>query len=176
MCSRVITHQGAQSDLLNSAGAVRVPSVEPCSGTKLNSALGANKVGMAMNELTGFDLLENVIHLSADGAASNIAIDEGFWGKIGDREELHEGRLMGAFRIIDDPDHWEAHPAGEEILFLISGSMDVVLKQDGKEHVVQLRDRGACIVPRGVWHRQVIHRPSEFVFVTPGKDTQRKPV
>lgn len=129
-----------------------------------------------MDEKTGFDLVDTFIHLSSDGSAESIPVTERFWADIDQRKALHEGRLMGAFRITEDPSHWEMHPEGEEILYLTSGSMDVLLKENGKDRVVQLRDRGVCIVHRGVWHRQVVHCPSEFLFITPGKGTQHKPV
>lgn len=54
---------------------------------------------------------------------------------------------MEAFRVTEDPSHWEVHPEGGEILYLISGSMHVILQQKGKERIVPLRDRGVCIVP-----------------------------
>jgi mannose-6-phosphate isomerase-like protein (cupin superfamily) len=129
-----------------------------------------------MNERAGFDLIDTYIHLLDGGSAESIAVDDEFWAQIGNREALHEGRLMGAFRVTEDPSHWEVHPEGDEILYLISGSMDVILQQQGREHIVPLRDRGVCIVPRGVWHRQVVHSPSEFAFIAPGKGTQTRTV
>jgi len=124
----------------------------------------------------GFDLVGTYIHLSDDGSAESVFVDDGFWDQIGKRKELHEGRLMGAFRVTKDPSHWEMHPDGEEILYLISGSMDVILQEQNDERVIALRNSGVCIVPRGTWHRQVVHSPCEFVFITPGKRTQARPI
>lgn len=125
---------------------------------------------------SSFDLADTYIRLSDDGNAESIPVDDGFWDQIGNRRELHEGRLMGAFRVAENPSHWEMHPAGDEILYLISGNMDVILREQNEERVIALRNSGVCIVPRGTWHRQVVHSPCEFVFITPGKGTQHRPV
>lgn len=125
---------------------------------------------------SGFDLADTFIHLSDGGSAESIPVDAEFWEKIGSRKELHEGRLMGAFRVSEDPSHWEMHPEGDEILYLVSGSMDVILRKQNEERVVALRNSGVCVVPRGTWHRQVVHGPCEFVFITPGKGTQHRPI
>jgi hypothetical protein len=44
-----------------------------------------------------------------------------------------------------------------------------------RRRVILLRDRGACIVPKGVWHGQVVHAKSELMFITPGRGTQHRP-
>jgi len=42
--------------------------------------------------------------------------------------------------------------------------------------IITLRGRGACIVPRGQWHRAVVHEPSELLHVTRGAGTRHRPV
>jgi hypothetical protein len=82
---------------------------------------------------------------------------------------------MGLFEMEEDPDHREMHPRGDEILILLSGSVDVVLEALGGERRIPLRGRGACIVPRGVWHGQIVHAPSVMMFITPGEGTEHRP-
>ena len=55
--------------------------------------------------------------------------------------------------------HWEMHPAGDEVVVLLSGAMDFTLEIHGtggsssvKHHIVELRGRGTLVVPQGVWH------------------------
>lgn len=121
------------------------------------------------------NLVNTYIHLSANGRADEIVIDGDFRTNADSRKELREGRLMGAVRITTDISHWEMHPEGEEILYLVSGALDVVLQEESGDRTVELRDGGVCIVPRGVWHTQIVHAPSELVFVTPGRGTQHRP-
>jgi hypothetical protein len=102
-------------------------------------------------------------------------VDDAFWSAIEARKELHAGRLMGLFEMEEDPDHREMHPRGDEILILLSGSVDVVLEAPGGERRIPMRGRGACIVPRGVWHGQIVHAPSVMMFITPGEGTEHRP-
>ena len=129
-----------------------------------------------MSKPTGFDLQSTYIQLLDGGAATPVPVDPDFWSEIGRRTELHAGRLMGLFEMNGDPDHREMHPRGDEILILVSGAVDVVLETADGEQVIELRDRGTCIVPRGVWHGQIVHRPSVMIFITPGEGTEHRPI
>jgi len=130
---------------------------------------------MDTREQSGFDLVDTYVHLADDGAAEVIDVDDEFWTQIEHRTALHQGRLLGAFHMTESPDHWEMHPHGDEILVLLSGSVDVILNTR-REQVVALRKQGSCIVPSGVWHRQLVHEPSEMIFITPGRETQHRPL
>ena len=67
------------------------------------------------------------------------------------------------------------HPAGDEILYLVDGALDVILEQKNGERVVTLQPGTACVVPRGTWHRQIVHQPGELLAITYGKGTQHRP-
>ncbi len=47
--------------------------------------------------------------------------------------------LVGVFQNTATWDSWEMHPAGDEIVCLLSGSLDVVLDEDGAERNIELR-------------------------------------
>ena len=127
-----------------------------------------------------FDPVRTYVHLADDGStAKPIPVTDDFWQTIQTRNDLREGRLLTAyhFQTAADWDHWERHPAGEEIVCLLGGAMDLVLDEGaGEERVIELRARSACIVPRGAWHRGIIRAPSDALFVTPGKGTQHRPL
>lgn len=120
-----------------------------------------------------FNFTETYVHLEPDNVAEAVRGGALFWQKIDPRFE--RGRIVCAFRFEKDWDVWERHPGGEEIVFLIEGSMDLVLEESGGERVVELRGRGAVIVPRGVWHTARVHAPSEVLHITPGKGTEHRP-
>jgi quercetin dioxygenase-like cupin family protein len=68
--------------------------------------------------------------------------------------------------------HWERHPAGDEMLYVVDGAMDVTtLTADGP--VVSHVSQGSLFVcPKGLWHR-VDPRPHvSMLFATPGENTQ----
>lgn len=66
------------------------------------------------------------------------------------------------------------HPDGDELLFVVSGRMEVVLEENGDQHTVgtertvELSAGDAIVVPKGVWHRVVIREPGQLVHITPG--------
>ncbi len=67
------------------------------------------------------------------------------------------------------------HPAGDELLVLLSGAIDVVLETDAGNRVVELTEGTSCLVPRGTWHRQ-IRTPGRELAITYGKGTQHRPL
>ena len=73
----------------------------------------------------------------------------------------------------ESPHRGELHPDGDELLFVITGRMDVIVDDGDEEHVGtetihRLGSGDACIVPRGTWHRIEVVEPGRMVNVTPG--------
>lgn len=83
-----------------------------------------------------------------------------------------EGRHVGHLSV-DTPgerDEWEMHPEQDELLYLIEGAVDVHLRGDlevDDERTIHLLQGDACIVPKEMWHRQVVIAPCEMLFLTP---------
>ncbi|HMF82461.1 MAG TPA: cupin domain-containing protein [Acidimicrobiia bacterium] len=122
-----------------------------------------------------FDLTTTYVQLEDGPEALAIEVDDEFWDTIDRRPELHGGRLVGTFHNAQDWDIWEMHPAGDEIVCLLSGAIDVVLEEDQGERLVVLEAGQTCIVPRGVWHRAVVHEPGDTLHITRGAGTQHRP-
>jgi mannose-6-phosphate isomerase-like protein (cupin superfamily) len=133
---------------------------------------------------TGFDLTRFHIHVGPAGEAMVIEDAAKLWAELmaGGYHSEAAGRVAGGgwllavFHMTEDPPAWEMHPDGEEILYLLSGGMDVVLEEVTGDRVVQLRPGTACVVPRGVWHRQVLAGPCDLLALTYGRGTQHRPV
>ena len=125
---------------------------------------------------SAFDLVGTYVQLKDGGDAEPVTVDASFWAQIQSRSALHHGRLIMAFELSDDMAHWEMHPAGDELLILQSGAVDVVLDQAGGEAVVPLDGAAACIVPKGTWHRLKVRTPGRLIFITPGEGTQHRPL
>ena len=87
-----------------------------------------------------------------------------------------EGRLVTVSPETTTWTHWERHPAGEEVVYLLSGRVDVVQDHDGTEVTIPLRAGEAMINPKGVWHRGVVHEPGSALFITPGIGTEHRPL
>jgi len=95
-----------------------------------------------------FDLATTYVQLDDGPQAFRVEVDDEFWAAIDRRPELRGGRLVGAFHNARDWDVWEMHPAGDEVVCLLTGAVDVVLDEPDGERVVELRAGETCIVPR----------------------------
>jgi mannose-6-phosphate isomerase-like protein (cupin superfamily) len=94
-----------------------------------------------------------------------------------------DGYTVGVIPNLEGPPphRGEVHPDGDELLYLVSGAVEVVL-DDGDEHsigaetTVVLREGDAFVVPRGVWHQVRVLEPAYFVHVTPGPNGGSRPL
>ena len=123
-----------------------------------------------------FTLDSTYIHLRPDERALAMEGGTKFWQGIAERRDLDQGRLMGCTDQKADWSHWERHPAGDEILTLLSGEMEIVLETDTGEQRATISSGETFIVPKGVWHRGIVTTPGRLMFVTPGAGTEHKPV
>lgn len=128
-----------------------------------------------------FDLSEVFIHLGVGSTATPLP--DFTWSPeymAGYHERFAadgtEGRLVCLMAQEKTWDTWERHPAGEEVVVLLSGRVDLVQDLDGAEHVVELHPGQAVINPPGVWHTARVHEPGVGLFITPGRGTEVKPV
>ncbi len=86
-----------------------------------------------------------------------------------------EGRLVMMGRSAESWTTWERHPAGEEVVVLLSGRVDLIQRIDGAERRIPLRPGQAVVNPTGVWHTADVHEPGDALFITPGQGTENEP-
>jgi mannose-6-phosphate isomerase-like protein (cupin superfamily) len=122
----------------------------------------------------GFDLATTYLVLADGPEAKRIEVGPDFWETIDERTDL-AGRLVAIFPYDSDWTSWEVHPDGDEIVVLLSGAVDLVLDLPGGHRTVELRGRGAAVVPRGVWHTANVLAPSEALHITRGEGTAHRP-
>lgn len=122
----------------------------------------------------GIDLKTTYLSLADGPDVVPLEVGPDFWATIDAREDLAE-RLVAEFSFDRDWDSWEVHPAGDEIVVLLSGAVDLVLDEPEGERVVVLRDRGTAIVPRGIWHTADVVAPSTALHITRGEGTRHRP-
>jgi mannose-6-phosphate isomerase-like protein (cupin superfamily) len=130
-----------------------------------------------MGQPTAYAFPNTYVHLADDGGAIPLALTDSFWPDLmSGKLELGPGRLVSFFEFDADWDSWEAHPAGEEVVCLISGAMDLVLELPQGNETVELREPGAfLLVPRGTWHTARVREPSRAMFITAGEGTEHRP-
>jgi mannose-6-phosphate isomerase-like protein (cupin superfamily) len=124
-----------------------------------------------------FDLTRTVAALARDGSSSVLPPRPG-------RPPVRiDGYTVGApFLTANPPHRGEMHPDGDELLYLVSGRLDVIVEDGGEpdkvgvEQTVELHPGEAFLVPRGRWHRVDVREPSHLVHVTPGPGDGHRPM
>jgi mannose-6-phosphate isomerase-like protein (cupin superfamily) len=123
------------------------------------------------------DLLNTYVVMGPDHRAISVDVTSTFWEDLDRRFDNFKGHLLVAkFDFEADWPSWEIHPAGDEIVVLLSGYADMILDQGGSHQVSSLAQPGSfVIVPKGTWHTARISTPTSMLFVTPGQGTENKP-
>lgn len=125
------------------------------------------------------DLTTTPIHLGLGPTASPVdgfawtpealaAYDERF-ASDGD-----EGRLVTLGDMVASWDTWEVHPAGDEVVLVLSGRMRLIQEVDGTEPT-EVAAGGYVINGPGVWHTADVIEPGQVLFITPGRGTAHRP-
>ncbi len=130
---------------------------------------------MFENDSDTIDLFDTLIHLRQDGVAEPRT-------RRNARAGHGDGGLwtVGAFRADSDravhSDVWERHPSGHEVLCVLSGALQVYLRDDGDGTVpaATLTAGRSFIVPVGRWHRLAVVEPGDLLTITPRVDTQHE--
>jgi mannose-6-phosphate isomerase-like protein (cupin superfamily) len=117
------------------------------------------------------------VHLGADGVASPLPGGAEFWSlPQADMNRVGRDWLISEYEFTSDWPTWEMHPGGDEFVYLLSGSVELVLEQGSEVRVLAMIGSGAVVVPRGVWHTAKVHAPSRMLHVTLGAGTQTRAV
>ena len=73
------------------------------------------------------------------------------------------------------PHGGEVHPDGDELLYVISGSIQVTCDSAPGETLV-LEAGSGCIVTRGEWHKVEVLEETQLLHITPGPDGDHRPL
>jgi mannose-6-phosphate isomerase-like protein (cupin superfamily) len=124
-------------------------------------------------QIEKIDLMSSTVGLYRDGSSSVEPSGNS-------RPRRIDGFVVGAAMVSGVARHnGEMHPDADEVLFLVSGSVDVLLEVDGGEQVLPLEVGDACVVPKGVWHRIRLRdggQPSQLIHITPGPGGEWRPL
>jgi uncharacterized cupin superfamily protein len=128
------------------------------------------------DQTSPFRFDDAILHL---GPTSATVVRDFSWDQIGDyavhfAADGPQGRLVTMGRQTESWTSWERHPAGEELVLLLNGRVDLIQEIDGKEHRIELRAGDGVLNPRGVWHTSDVHEPGDALFITPDEGTEHK--
>ena len=86
---------------------------------------------------------------------------------------FHSHALISAHQFSEHWPTWEKHPAGDELVVLMSGRAEFVLRRADGDETVELNEPGEyVIVPKDTWHTAHIEEDTSMMFITPGEGTQ----
>lgn len=123
-----------------------------------------------------FDLSTTFIHLDDTGGAEPVAVTRSFWSGNASGRYV---RVLGAIDFGSSRDlhssTQEVHPEADEVLFLASGAVDVIVEAEGTERSIPLEAGHATVVPRGVWHRLVVREPGRILFINSRARMESRP-
>ncbi|MFJ9308709.1 cupin domain-containing protein [Streptomyces cyaneofuscatus] len=86
-----------------------------------------------------------------------------------------EGRMVAIFDGDGPGDHWERHPAGDELVVCLTGSVTVTRDMDGVPERVVLGPGEATVNPAGAWHAVDMAGPASILTITAGLGTDHRP-
>jgi mannose-6-phosphate isomerase-like protein (cupin superfamily) len=126
------------------------------------------------------DLRSTPVHLGlgsrarpVDGFAWDPAVLAAYAEAVAD--DGAEGRMVMIYAGDGLGDHWEAHPAGDELVVCLDGTIAVTRERDGTTEQVVLGPGQATINPAGVWHVVDHVGSARLLTVTAGLGTRHEP-
>ena len=123
------------------------------------------------------DLAKTFVVLKPDRTTALVDVTPTVYEELDRRfDGFRDHVLVSTYAFDADWPSWERHPAGDEIVCLLSGNVRLVLERDGGEEIVQLSEPGTyVVVPKGTWHTARTSVPTRMLFVTPGEGTENRP-
>jgi mannose-6-phosphate isomerase-like protein (cupin superfamily) len=126
------------------------------------------------------DLLTTPLHLGLgsrarpiDGFAFDPTVLQAYSEAVAD--DGGEGRMVVLIDEDGPGDHWERHPAGDEVIVCIGGKVTVVREVDDTTDEVMLGPGTATVNPAGVWHAVEVDGSARILTITPGLGTEHRP-
>jgi mannose-6-phosphate isomerase-like protein (cupin superfamily) len=119
------------------------------------------------------NLKDHCAVLEPDQSVDLVAVTAGLYQELDARFGGFKSHVLISMHDFEtDWGMWEYHPAGDEIVVLLSGAARMVLQRGSGEETVELVDQGSFVViPRGVWHTALISTATRMLFITPGEGT-----
>ena len=114
---------------------------------------------------------DDLFHLKRDGKVLRRRFSLAEMRKAGE-----EGGLLLASMTAEKPDdlhpdHWEIHPQGDELIFVLKGELRLAFEGQDESRIT-LKAGSAAIVPQAQWHRFEWMGPVTLLFVTPPGGTE----
>ena len=121
-----------------------------------------------------FDLATVRTVMGPQGDATTKSLSADFYAELDREFDGFAGHTLVSRHSFDTPwESWERHPKGDELVYLLEGDTDFLLRHEGKETTIRVNVPGTYItVPKGAWHTASPRKPTTMLFFTPGEGTE----
>jgi quercetin dioxygenase-like cupin family protein len=122
------------------------------------------------------NLAETFAVMKPNLSVDTVAVSPAIYQELDARYNQFKAHvLISSYEFEEDWGTWERHPAGDEIVVLLSGAARFRLRKPSGVEVVELREEGSfVVVPRNTWHTAEIDEKAAMLFVTPGEGTEHR--
>lgn len=122
------------------------------------------------------NILQTFAVINADKQVSAEVADSSLYQRLDQDYNSFKGcELVSCYTFEKDWDSWEMHPAGDELVILMSGLVTFVIESGGETREICLSKPGDyVVVPTGCWHTARLNQSSTVLFITPGEGTQHR--
>ncbi|MDO6711129.1 cupin domain-containing protein [Aliiglaciecola sp. 2_MG-2023] len=119
-------------------------------------------------------LFETFAVIKPDLSVTTKNLSDSIYQELDDEFSSFKGHsLVSAHEFNENWQSWEKHPAGDEIVILLSGQCELIIRFDKKQQQRVLSQQGDYVViPKNHWHTARISTPTRVLFITPGQGTQ----
>jgi mannose-6-phosphate isomerase-like protein (cupin superfamily) len=124
------------------------------------------------------DLAKTFAVIRPDLTASLVPVTPGVYELLDQDFDHFRGHvLLSCYTFKEDWPSWERHPAGDELVCLLSGEATMLFEEGGTERGVRLEKPGEYVlVPKGTWHTARTSVSTTMLFLTPGEGTENRPI
>ncbi|QID18430.1 cupin domain-containing protein [Nitrogeniibacter mangrovi] len=114
--------------------------------------------------------------LKPDLSVSTVPVTPSIYTDLDTHFDHFKGHvLISEYAFTADWPTWERHPAGDEVVVLLAGRVEMVLRTAEGEACIGLDQPGSyVVVPAGTWHTARTSVPTRMLFVTPGEGTENR--
>ena len=114
--------------------------------------------------------------INCDFNIDSLPATDSIYAELDERYGGFGGHLLVACHDFEsDWPTWEIHPHGDELVSLVAGDAELVIRTDEGDRSARLSNPGDfVVVPRNTWHTARVHAPTTMMFVTPGEGTENR--
>jgi mannose-6-phosphate isomerase-like protein (cupin superfamily) len=125
--------------------------------------------------MPALDARTTYVHLGEGPEVTLLPVTDDFWSTIADRTDLEGGRLVTSFDQTEDWKVWEMHPGGDELVYVLAGSVRFHLERGDGVDSADLGPMQYVVVPAGTWHTADVNEPGQILVITWGEGTTHRP-